>query len=122
MFPRVLSHLPDIENQAVLTEYGEDCEEASKHPDISGLEIGSRGGGVPGATEHGDEGEESGDTESHPAGDMFSRDEEGEPGDEDEHGGRDHGLSYMEREPSVKEKTNFKSRFWRFSQMCVGLV
>ena len=53
---------------------------------------------------------------------MFGRDEEGEPGDEDEHGGRNDGLSYMEREPSVKEKTDFKSRFWRFSQMCVGVV
>ena len=122
MFPRVLSHLPDIENQAVLTEYGEDCEEASKHPDISGLEIGSRGGGVPGATEHGDEGEESGDAESHPAGDMFSRDEEGEPGDEDKHAGRNKGLSHVKREATLKLKTNFKPRLWRLPQMNVGVV
>ena len=114
--------LPGIENQAVLTEYYEHCEEATTHPDISGLEVGSGGGEAPDAAEHGDKGEEGGDTESHPARDMLCRDEEREPGDEDKQGGGDEGLSHMKRESSLQLYPYFKPWFRWLPQMCVWVL
>ena len=44
---------------------------------------------------HGDEGEKSCDCQCHPGRQVAGRDEEGEPRDEHEHGGREKGLGNM---------------------------
>ena len=96
-----MRNLSCIKYQTVLAEDCEDGEQASKHPDIIGLQVGSRGGETLCATEHCDESEKSCDAESHPARDILGRDEEGEPGDEDKHSRWNKCLGNMKRQSSL---------------------